>query len=42
MNGDFIGHEVPLANSTGNTQQQINDAWAIMKSDMQTIFDLIR
>lgn len=42
MNGDFIGHEVPLANSSGNTQQQINDAWTVMKSDMQTIYDLIR
>ena len=41
MNGDFISHNLPVGKENASTQQ-ILDAWALMKSDMQNVFDILR
>ena len=41
MNGDFISHNLPVGKDSATTQQ-ILDAWALMKSDMQNVFDILR
>ena len=41
MNGDFIYHNLPVGKENASNQQILN-AWALMKNDMQNVFDILR